>query len=91
VRKVFALSFAFANASLFVEAIALTVALKRTVSGVTLTVPVAETVIPFADVSVAAVAGARDSPARERMSKAMVGNFIFMALFSLIFFRDAFE
>jgi hypothetical protein len=67
------------------------VALKRTVSGVTLTVPVADTVIPFAEVSVAAVAGVRDSPVRERMSKAMVGNLIFMALFSLIFFRDAFE
>jgi hypothetical protein len=65
VRKVFALSFAFANASLFVAASALMVALKRTVSGVTLTVPVAETVIPFAEVSVAAVAGARESPARE--------------------------
>jgi hypothetical protein len=25
------------------------------------------------------------------MSKAMVGNLIFMLLFSLIFFRDAFE
>jgi hypothetical protein len=54
-------------------------------------VPVAETVIPFAEVSVAAVAGARDSPVRERMSKAMAGKLIFMALFSLIFFRDAFE
>jgi hypothetical protein len=67
------------------------VALNRTVSGVTLTVPVAETVIPFAEVSVAAVAGVRDSPVRERMSKAAAGNLIFMALFSPIFFRDAFE
>jgi hypothetical protein len=67
------------------------VALKRTVSGVTLTVPVAETVIPFAEVSVAAVAGARESPARERVSKTMARNLIFMFLFSLIFFRDAFE
>jgi hypothetical protein len=81
----------FASASLFVAASALIVALKRTVSGVTLTVPVTETVIPFADVSVAAVAGVRDSPARERLSNVMVGNLIFMALFSLIFFRDAFE
>jgi hypothetical protein len=54
-------------------------------------VPVAETVIPFAEVSVAAVAGVRDSPVRERMSKAAAGNLIFMALFSPIFFRDAFE
>jgi len=91
VRKVFALSFAFASASLFVAASALIVALKRTVSGVTLTVPVAETVIPFAEVSVAAVAGARDSPERERISKTTAENLIFMASFSLIFFRDAFE
>ena len=91
VRKVFAPSFAFASASLFVEASALIVVLNRTVSGVTLIVPVAETVIPFAEVSVAAVAGDSDKPARERITKAMMWNLIFMALFSLIFFRDAFE
>ena len=91
VRKVFALSFAFASASLFVAASALIVALNRTVSGVTFTVPVAETVIPLGEVSVAALAGEIDKPKRERMSKAAVGNLIFMALFSLIFFRDAFE
>ena len=91
VRKVFALSFAFASASLFVGASALIVVLKRTVSGVTFTVPVAETVIPLGEVSVAALAGEIDKPKRERMSKAAVGNLIFMALFSLIFLRDAFE
>ena len=91
VRKVFALSFAFASASLFVAASALIVALNRTVSGVTLIVPVAETVIPFAEVSVAAVAGDSDKPASERMTKTVAENLIFMALFSLIFFRDAFE
>ena len=91
VRKVFALSFAFASASLFVGASAPIVALNRTVSGVTFAVPVAETVIPFAEVSVAAVAGDSDKPASERIAKAMAGNLIFMALFSLIFLRDAFE
>ena len=91
VLKVLALSFAFASASLFVAASALMVALNRTVSGVTFMVPVAETVIPFAEVSVAAIAGDSDKPASERMTKAVAGNLIFMALFSLIFLRDAFE
>ena len=91
VRKVFALSFAFASASLFVADSALIVALNRTVSGVTFMVPVAETVIPLGEASVAAFAGDIDKPARERITKAMGENLIFMALFSLIFLRDAFE
>ena len=89
--KALALTFAFASASLFVVASALIVALNRTVSGVTLTVPVAETVIPFCEVSVAAVAGEVGKTVRERIRKATVGNLIFMLLFFLIFFRDAFE